>query len=297
MVRLILFALVGCIAQLIDGAVGMSYGLSSSSVLLVIGISPAIVSATVHIGALASTAASGFSHFRFGNINKYIIKTLILPGSIGAFFGACLLSYIPGQVIKPYIAGFLLVLGFYVLFRFVFDKRRIRRQPQKRSRRKAQPKRSFLYPLALVAGFLDSVGGGGWGPLNTPVLMSRTQMEPRKVIGSVDTSEFFVALAATIGFLVSLGFGEINWTWAAALAAGGFIAAPVAAWLVKILPSSILGVLAGGVIILTNTRTLLTSFDILPPPWQGTIYSSFLTLWIFSLIFVIWIRKVRQSKK
>lgn len=281
MKKLIIFALIGFIAQLIDGSLGMAYGLTSSSLLLYFGIAPAIASASVHMAEVVTTAASGVSHFRFGNVDKQVVKTLIFPGSIGAFIGACFLSSLPGDLVKPYIAVFLLLLGFYILLRFLFIKKSIASKPQKHSKR-------FMFPLGLFAGFLDATGGGGWGPFTTPVLLSKNNMEPRKVIGSVDTSEFAVAVSATVGFLISLGWSQINWFWVAALMLGGIVAAPIAAWLVKVLPSHILGVLVGGLIILTNARTLLNDLGNLPATWISAIYASLITLWILSIVFVLW---------
>ena len=120
-------------------------------------------------------------------------------------------------------------------------------------------RKRFLGPLGLVAGFVDATGGGGWGPVGTPAILASGRMEPRKVIGSIDTSEFLVAVAASLGFLVALGSQGIDFAWVAALLIGGMIAAPIAAWLVRHVPPRLLGSLVGGMIILTNSRTLLRS--------------------------------------
>lgn len=295
MKHLLVFLFVGFFGQLIDGSLGMSAGLTSTSLLLAYGAAPAIVSASIHIAEIATTAASGASHLKFGNVDKSLVKTLIIPGSIGAFVGACFLSFLPGDVIKPYIAGILLMIGVYILFRYVFDIRKPKPRLGNQTSRTLPLKRRVLYPLAVSAGFLDAIGGGGWGPVNTPVLISNTHMKPRKVVGSVDTSEFFIAISATAGFLISLGFNDINWAWAASLAIGGIMAAPLAAWVIKLLPSSALGILVGGVIILTSTNTMLNSFDKgMLSAHHDAIYSSLITLWVFTGVFTIWRKKSKK---
>lgn len=298
MEKLIVFAIVGFIGQLLDGSLGMSSGLTATSFLLAVGIAPAIASTSIHLAELVTTASSGVSHLRFGNIDKRLVRGLIIPGCIGGFIGAGLLSHISGEFIKPYISGALLVVGFYILYVYIFDKKKLRPKPRRRPKTVALPNKYFLYPLAFCAGLLDAIGGGGWGPLNTPVLISQTGMKPRNVIGSVDASEFAVALSTTIGFFLFLGLSEVNWAWAAALAAGGMIAAPIAAWIVKILPSFILGCLVGGVIILTSTKTLLTSLEsTIPTSSHDAIYASLVTMWILSSLLMIWKRKFKKSQK
>lgn len=293
MEKLIVFLLIGFFAQLLDGSLGMSSGLSSTSILLAIGVAPAMASASIHIAELATTAASGVSHWKFGNVDKRLVKLLIIPGCIGAFVGATLLSVIPGDIVKPYISAVLLLIGFYVLYSFTFGKKIVRPTHGRRSKQ-VKLKKSFIYPMATVAGFLDSIGGGGWGPVNTPLLISRSGMKARNVIGSVDASEFAVALSSTAGFLLSLGVSNINWDWALALAIGGVIAAPIAAWIVKILPSQLLGVLVGGIIIYASTNTLVTSWEVVPESIHDAIYSSIISLWMFSILFMIW--RIRNKK-
>ncbi|RDY67617.1 sulfite exporter TauE/SafE family protein [Halobacillus trueperi] len=255
--KLIIFAFVGFFAQLIDGSLGMAFGLTSSSLLLAYGVAPAVASASIHMAEIATTAASGVSHYKFGNVDKKMVLTLVIPGSISAFFGAAFLSSLPGDLMKPFISGFLLLLGIYILFRFLLQKTE-ERSPSGN----LNLKKRFLYPLGAIAGFFDAVGGGGWGPVNTPVLLSQKGATPRKVIGTVDTSEFAVTISATLGFVLFLGWEQFNWLWVAAFVIGGVIAAPIAAWLVRVMPAYILGVLVGGFIILTNTRTLLNTWSI-----------------------------------
>jgi len=250
--KLVLLALVGLGAQLVDGSLGMAYGVTSAPLLLALGTSPAVASATVHLAEVGTTLASGASHWRFGNVNWAVVAKIGIPGAVGAFAGATFLAGLSTEVAAPVMSLILLSLGLYVLVRFTaFGLRRDRLGRPLRKR--------FLGPLGLVAGFVDATGGGGWGPVGTPALLASGRLEPRKVIGSVDTSEFLVALAASAGFLVGLGSQNIDFAWVTGLLAGGLVAAPVAAWLVRHIPPRVLGSAVGGIIILTNVRTLLRS--------------------------------------
>jgi uncharacterized membrane protein YfcA len=278
--KLIIFAVIGFLAQLIDGSLGMAYGITSTSLLLTFGITPTIASASVHLAEVVTTAASGVSHIKFGNVDRQTVFKLIIPGSIGAFAGACFLSNLPGGITKPYISLFLLILGIYVLFRFLL---KFNAGSEKKSIGLSR-KQSIL--LGLIAGFADATGGGGWGPIVTPVLLSKKGGSVRKVVGTVDTSEFAIAVSATIGFLISLGWEEVNWYWVIALMLGGIIAAPIAALLVRILPSYLLGVLVGGFIILTNARTLLNTWAI-NDLGISVIYVFIFTGWIVAIIFAV----------
>ena len=250
--KLLLLALVGLGAQLVDGSLGMAYGVTSTTLLLAIGTSPAAASATVHLAEIGTTLVSGFSHWRFGNVDWKVVLKIGVPGAVGAFAGATFLSSLSTETAAPLMSIILLVLGLYVLVRFTavgLPKGNLGKPLRKR----------FLAPLGIVAGFVDSTGGGGWGPVGTPAILASGRLEPRKTIGSIDTSEFLVAIAASIGFFVGLGSENINFTWVVALLLGGVIAAPIAAWLVRHIPPRVLGSAVGGVIILTNTRTLLRS--------------------------------------
>ncbi|MBB6445205.1 sulfite exporter TauE/SafE family protein [Bacillus benzoevorans] len=280
MCKLIIFAIIGFLAQLIDGSLGMAYGVTSTTLLLTLGIAPAIVSSSVHLAEVVTTAASGISHMKFGNVDRQALNRLIIPGSIGSFVGACFLSNVPGNLAGPYISLFLLLLGMYILFRFLF---RIKSETKEKS---IELTRKKAIPLGLIAGFADATGGGGWGPIATPVLLSKQGISARKVVGTVDTSEFAIAVSATLGFLVSLGWDEVNWLWVFALMIGGVIAAPIAAWLVRKLPAHLLGVLVGGFIVLTNVRILLNTWavDIV---WVPFIYGVILLGWILAITYSI----------
>jgi uncharacterized protein len=275
----IVLAIVGLVAQLVDGSLGMAYGVTSTTLLLAVGISPALASASVHLAEVGTCAMSGASHWRFGNVDWSKVVWLAVPGAIGAFLGAVVLaSVITAEAAEPIVAVFLFGLGIFILSRFSF------RRHERPVRERPIPK-AFLSPLGFVAGFLDAAGGGGWGPISTPTLLSSGRMQPRKVIGTVDTSEFLVAVAASIGFFVSLSFADIPWQLVGALLVGGLIAAPVAAWIVRILPARIMGTAVGGVILIVNMRTFLEAIGV----------SGGLALAIYVLIVVVWLAALSHS--
>ena len=250
--KLLLIGIIGFLAQLIDGALGMAYGVSSTTLLLAIGSAPAVASATVHLAEVGTVAVSAASHWRFGNVEWRCVRLMSLPGFVGAFLGAVALSSLSAEAAEPFMAGFLFLLGVYVLVRFSF------RRHVEDSWKRAKPLPWLaLSPLGAFAGFMDAAGGGGWGPIGTPAVLSSGRMEPRKVVGSVDTGEFLVSLGASLGFLFSLGSERIEFAWVAALLAGGVLAAPLAAWLVRKLPARILGSAVGSVILVTNAKTIV----------------------------------------
>src|SRR5215217_1351519 len=291
MKNILLLALAGFIAQLVDGSLGMAYGVSSTTVLLAAGVAPALASAAVHMAEIGTTAVSGISHSSFGNVDWSKIVWLAVPAGIGALAGALLLVWAStleatAGYVEPVVAILLFVLGIYVLSRFAF-----RRTERPIEVRPVPP--AFLTPLGFVAGFLDAFGGGGWGPVATPTLLSSGRMEPRKVIGTVDTSEFVIAVCASVGFLFSLSFQEIPWQAVGALLAGGVVAAPIAAWLVRILPMRILGTTVGGVILITNMRTFLGAIGISGGS-ATLVYVVIVAFWIAALTFSILVN--RQEK-
>ena len=274
--NLLVLGFVGLLAQLVDGSLGMAYGVTSSSLLLAAGIAPAAASAAVHLSEVGTTLASGAAHWRFGNIDWRIVRIMAIPGGVFAFIGATFLVSLPGDTAKPWVAILLLSLGVYVVYRFL---RLGGRRPTFRGRVKAR----FLVPLAAVAGALDAIGGGGWGPVGTTSLLASGRIEPRKVVGSVDTAEFVVAVGASLGFLVGLGSAGIDFAWVGALLVGGVLAAPVAAYLVRHLPPRILGTAAGGLIIVTNVKTVLESSLIGLEKDSTTVWS------IVALLIVVWL--------
>jgi uncharacterized membrane protein YfcA len=275
---LVLLALVGLGAQLVDGSLGMAYGVTSTTLLLTIGTNPAVASATIHLAEIGTTLASGVAHWKFGNVDWKVVAKVGVPGALGAFAGATFLSHLSTELAAPVMSLILLSLGIYLLVRFTLrgiDRRNLGKPIRKR----------FLTPLGLVAGFVDATGGGGWGPVGTPALLASGRLEPRKVIGSIDTSEFLVALAASLGFLVSLGSQGINAVWVAGLLGGGLVAAPVAAWLVRHIPPRMLGSMVGGVIVLTNTRTLLKSDWIdAVDPLRYAVYAVLYAVWAAAVV-------------
>lgn len=276
MQRFLLLALFGLIAQLIDGSLGMAYGLTTTSLLLTGGVAPAVASASVHLAEVGTTFVSGIAHSRLGNTNWQAVIWLALPGGVGAFAGAVVLSNLAASVAAPIVAAFLLLLGCYLLARFT-----LRWQQRKITGRR--PPRRYLVPLGVGAGFLDAAGGGGWGPIATPTLLTVGRMQPRQVVGTVDTSEFVVATAASLGFLLALRDSAVAFTVVGALLLGGVIAAPIAAWLVRILHPRMLGSLIGGLIIATNARVLLREFDA-PPGLRLAIYTLIAAVWLAALV-------------
>ncbi|SDB80769.1 hypothetical protein GA0111570_10389 [Raineyella antarctica] len=284
--QLVLLAIVGFAAQLIDGSLGMAYGVTSSTLLLVVGLSPAAASASVHLAEIGTTLASGASHWKLGNTDWRLVAKIGLPGAVGAFLGATVLSNISTDLAKPVMAVLLGGLGVYILGRFAI------RPPQVAAARKSPHGTRFLVPLGLVGGFVDATGGGGWGPVTTTSLLSAGKTSPRTIIGSVDTSEFLVSVAASLGFIIGLGTAGIDFRIVLALLIGGLFAAPLAAWLVSRVPAQVLGVLVGGIIILTNTRTLLRTFDA-PTAATGPVYLLILLVWAATI--AIAIRRYRND--
>jgi uncharacterized protein len=279
--KLVLLALVGLGAQLVDGSLGMAYGVTSTTLLLAIGTNPAAASATVHLAEIGTCLVSGASHWRFGNVDWKVVFKIGVPGAVGAFAGATFLSNLSTETAAPLMSIILLALGVYILVRFTafgLPKDKLGKPLRKR----------FLGPLGLVAGFIDSTGGGGWGPVGTPAILASGRLEPRKTIGSIDTSEFLIAVAASLGFMFGLGGQGIDYAWVAALLAGGVVAAPIAAWLVRHIPPRVLGSAVGGIIILTNARTLLKSdWVAAPDELRYVAYAVIYALWAAALAYSI----------
>ncbi len=242
---ILLYTLVGFLAQMIDGALGMAYGVSSNSFLLSVGVPPAIASASVHVAETFTTAVSGVSHWRLGNVDKELFKKLIIPGVLGAMVGAYILSNIDGNVIKPYISAYLLIMGAVILIKAL------------RSNHNEQKVTSHISILGVIGGFFDAIGGGGWGPIVTTTLVARGN-NPRFTIGSVNSSEFFITFSQSVVFVAAL-FSDLvaNWTVIVGLLIGGVIAAPFAAVITKKLPVRLLMGMVGLLIIGLSVRTIL----------------------------------------
>lgn len=250
MERLVLVALIGFIAQMVDGSMGMAYGVTSSTLLIMAGFTPAVASASLHLAEVATTLASGLSHRKMGNVDRRVAWALAVPGAIGGFAGAVFLGSAAGEFVKPLVSLILLALGASILYRFARPRLSLVGKAPKLTR-------MFMIPLGLIAGLCDAIGGGGWGPIVTTTLLAKSDEPPRTIVGSVSISETAVASAATIGFLLVAGRDVFSLPWVLALMAGGVLAAPLAAWLVGRISRNVLGVMVGGVILLTNLRTLV----------------------------------------
>jgi len=242
-----IFILAGFIAQVIDGTLGMGYGVSCATFLLTLGIPPAPVSASVHTAEIFTSGVSGLFHLRFGNVDKRLFKSLLVPGMMGGILGAYILTALPEEKIKPFIAFYLLLMGLRILSK-AFQKEQ-----------KAEAK-SPLFPIGLgfLGGFLDAIGGGGWGPIVTSTLVAGGN-HPRFAIGSANLAEFFVTFAESATFVLTLGLSR--WKIIAGLILGGVLAAPLAAYAAKRLPSRLLMLLVGALIIAFSIRTLLLSLS------------------------------------
>lgn len=226
-------AAVGFIAQSIDGALGMAYGISATTFLLGTGVSPAVASASVHIAEIFTTGLSGLSHLRLGNVDRKLMLRLLIPGVLGGVLGALVVTKFDGAALKPWISGYLLVMGIYVLAKAW------------RHRRKPAQEPKHVAKLALFGGFVDAAGGGGWGPVVTTSLVGAGQ-DPRRTIGSVNFAEFFIAIASAGAFVIFIDAAP--WATVAGLVAGGMFAAPLAAFLCRALPARALLVLVGTLI-------------------------------------------------
>jgi uncharacterized membrane protein YfcA len=238
------FVLVGLVAQMIDGALGMAYGLSSTSFLLGLGVPPAVASATVHMAEVFTTGASGLSHLSFGNVDKTLIKGLLIPGVVGGVAGALILSRIPAETIKPFVSLYLLVMGILVL---------------EKAFRKTEliPAKTKLAPLGLIGGFCDAIGGGGWGAVVTSTLMARGN-SPRHTIGSTNLTEFFVTAAQSLTFIFAIGIS--NWWMVLGLLLGGVIAAPISAYVCHRVSPRPLLIMVGIMITILSLRGLAKAF-------------------------------------
>jgi uncharacterized membrane protein YfcA len=237
---------VGVIAQAIDGALGMAYGITSSTFLLTAGASPAMASASVHIAEVFTTGVSGLSHAKMGNVDKKLFLRLLLPGVAGAILGAVLVTQIDGKAMKPFISAYLLIMGLYILSKVWRRIRAREREPQ------------HVGKLALFGGFVDAAGGGGWGPVVTTTLVGRGS-DPRKTIGSVNFAEFFLALAGAATFTLLSASGV--WILVFGLIIGGMFAAPFAALMTKSLQPRALMILVGTLITLISAFNLYQSLS------------------------------------
>ncbi len=238
--QFMLFMLIGFAAQLVDGALGMAYGLTATSFLLAAGLPPVTASATVHFAETFTTGASAISHHSFGNVHSPLFKRLVIPGVLGAATGAYVLTELDGDVLKPYIAGYLVLMGLYVLVKSFAEI-----NPIHVTKRVA--------PLGFFGALIDAIGGGGWGPIVTSTLLARGN-HTRYTIGTVNAVEFFVTLTASAVFIATIGMS--HWNIVLALALGGVFAAPVAGFVAKKVPHRPMMFFVGLLIIGVSARTL-----------------------------------------
>ena len=236
--------LAGFLAQMVDGALGMGYGVTSATILLSIGVNPAAISGSIHTAEMFASGASGYSHYKFGNVNKKMFKALLVPGVLGAIAGAVFLVKLGtthADYLRPIMAVYTMFLGIRIFINAF---------------RKARPQKKFRHYgwLAGAGGFLDSFGGGGWGPIVTTTLITKGRT-PKYVIGSVSLTEFFVTLASAFTFFTLLGVS--HWQTIVALILGGFIAAPFAAKLAGRLPKKTSFILLGVLVMIWSLRILI----------------------------------------
>lgn len=240
-----LYVVIGFLAQMIDGAIGMAYGVTATSVLLSAGVPPATASACVHAAETFTTGASGIAHWKLGNVDRQLLWRLALPGAVGGAIGAYVLSEFDGDTLKPYISVYLLVLGLVIIWKALV------RRPLE------APKPRSVAPLGFFGGLLDAIGGGGWGPIVTSSLLGQGAT-PRYTIGSVNFAEFFVTLTISTTFFLTVGLSL--WPIILGLIIGGVIAAPFAALAAKHVPAKVLMVVVGCVIIGLSVNTLVKAF-------------------------------------
>ena len=239
---ILLYVIIGFVAQMIDGALGMAYGVTASSVLLSLGIPPATASACVHAAETFTTGASGIAHWRFGNVDRKLLVRLAIPGMIGGAIGAYALTELPGDALKPFISAYLLLLGVFIVWKALAV--RPLEAPQPRA----------VAPLGFFGGVVDAIGGGGWGPIVTSTLLGQGTT-PRYAIGSVNMAEFFVTLTISTTFFLTVGLSL--WPIIVGLIIGGVIAAPFAAVATKHIPDQVLMLLVGCVVVLLSLRTIV----------------------------------------
>lgn len=236
------YLLGGFIAQMIDGALGMAYGVTATTFLLTLGIPPSVASASVHTSEIFTSGVSGYMHLKFGNVNSKLFKTLLIPGVIGAILGAYVLTSLEEYIyiIKPFVAVYTLILGVLIIKKAL--KKRIEKRPFNK-----------IGWLAMLGGSMDAIGGGGWGPIVSSTLIARGR-HPKYTIGSVNLTEFFVSLASSVTFITLIGFS--HWQVIVGLILGGMVAAPIAASLSRRLPIKTMMILVGIVVIVVSLRII-----------------------------------------
>jgi uncharacterized protein len=278
---LLLFAAAGFAATFVDGALGMGFGPTSSSILLGTGLAPAAVSTSVNIAKLVTGIASAIAHWRLQNIERRLVLALALPGTLGAVLGVTVLSRIDGQTIRPYLAVLLTVVGVRMLVRFM-------RPPAPAGDEPGAPLHGTVphhIGGAAVAGLLGGVTNGligAWGPVVTPYLMNRA-VPPRVAIGSVNTAEVAVASASVFTLIGSLGVVGVDGTMLLAMLAGGVVAAPIAAWVIRFVPTRPMGVAVAVLLLMTNLPQVASWAGIRSGPLSGAMYAAVIALVVFAV--------------
>jgi uncharacterized membrane protein YfcA len=247
-VEFLLLAAIGFLAQLIDGALGMAFGVISTSAMLTMGLPPAHASAIVHTAEIFTTAASGVSHVYFRNVDWRLVMRLGVAGVVGATLGAWVLSNVDGDVIRPFVALYLMIVGALIL------RRAVQHVPEQDVSVAVAP------PLGLVGGFLDACGGGGWGPVVSSTLIGSGHA-PRVVVGSVNVTEFFVTTAAATTFFVELALAPTSQLFA--LVVGGILAAPFGGWAVKHIPRRPLMIMVAVLVIALAAFQIIRAFKLI----------------------------------
>jgi uncharacterized protein len=273
--ELIVFAIAGFAASFVDGALGMGFGPTGSSILLGSGLAPAAVSASVNLAKVATGIVAAISHWRFKNIERRLVLNLALPGVVGALLGVTVLSNVSGATLRPILAVLLTIIGLRILVRFA------RANGTKEAETKdegvlGQPSTSFNPPGVRIAALVGGVTNGmigAWGPVVTPFLLHR-EVKPRYAVGSVNTAEVFVASASAFSLIASMGRSSLNVGVVVAMLFGGVIAAPIAAWVIRYIPTKPLGVSVATLLLLTNGRELAAWGGISKGPWVWVMYGA-----------------------
>ena len=276
---LLLFAAAGFAATFVDGALGMGFGPTSSSILLGSGLAPAAVSTIVNIAKLVTGIASAVAHWRLRNIDRRIVLVLAAPGCVGAVLGVTVLSSVDGATIRPYLAVLLTLVGVRILIRFMFAPTAAPRSgppTESSSLGTAKPNLPGVATAALLGGVTNGLIGA-WGPVVTPYLLNRG-IGPRFAIGSVNTAEVAVASASAFTLIGSLGVAGVDASVLVSMLAGGVVAAPLAAWVIRYVPARPMGVAVAILLLMTNARTVVGWAGFGFGPTSGAVYAAAIAL-------------------
>ena len=282
---LIVFAVAGFAASFVDGALGMGFGPTGTSILLGSGLAPAAVSATVNLAKVATGIAAAISHWRFRNIERKLVWNLALPGVVGAVLGVTVLSNVSGATLKPILAVLLTAIGLRILFRFARYT-----APKAEGTEAGDPNvmpefdRRGTRVAALIGGVTNGMIGA-WGPVVTPFLLHRGA-KPRFAVGSVNTAEVFVASASAFSLIAAMGRGGLNLGIILAMLGGGILAAPVAAWVIRYVPARPMGVAVAVLLLLTNARELAAWSGLAKGPWVWALYAG--VVGVIAIVLLAW---------